>query len=153
MKTLAPIQVMNLVRSVIIFFIVPSIAWIAANYVIFRDFYIGWPVLIGNLIIAGVFGWWWYKRTYHAAFSYGEDGFELQRGRTARAHRRWSEFSRVSLVHKGYGSFLVRLYEDDKEYVDIPASDLKLDASDFRFEVMELVASRSPAPGPPRKEL
>jgi hypothetical protein len=147
MKTLAPIQVMNLVKSVIIFFIVPSIAWIGANYVMFRDFYIGWPVLIGNLFIAGVFGWWWYRRNHHAIFSYGEDGFELRKGRAAKKYRKWSEFSRVSLVHEGYGRFSVRLYEDGKEYVDIPASDLKLDASDFRFEVMELVASRASAPG------
>jgi hypothetical protein len=143
MKTIAPIQPVNLAKSYVIFFILASLAWIAANYFILRDFLIGWPILIGNLVIAGVLGWWWYKRSYHAVFSYDEQGFELQRGKAARKLKKWRDSSRVSLVHEGYGRFLVRVYEDDKDFVDIPASDLKLDASDFRFQVMELVAGRS----------
>ena len=154
MKTLAPIQAMNLARSLVTFFILASLAWIAANYVIFRDFFIGWPILIGNLLIAGVLGWWWYKRNDHTIFSYDEKGFELQRGKAGKKSKKWGDSSCVSLVHEGYGRFSVRLYEDGKEYVDIPASDLKLDPSAFRFEVMEFVTGRSPAPdvGSPRKE-
>ncbi|NIN64931.1 MAG: hypothetical protein GTO63_09560 [Anaerolineae bacterium] len=139
MKTIAPLQLMNLGKSFVIFFIVTSLAWIGANYVIFRDFLIGWPILIGNVIIAGAVGWWWYRRNYHAILSYDGRSFELQRGKARKKSKNWRDFSRVSLVHEGYGRFLVRLYEDDKEHTDIPASDLKLDASDFRFEVMELV--------------
>lgn len=48
MKTTAPLQVLNLVKSFIIFYLVTSLGWLAANYVVFRTFYIGWPVLIGN---------------------------------------------------------------------------------------------------------
>jgi hypothetical protein len=142
MKTLGPIQPMNLAKSYIIFFILASMAWIAANYFLLRDFLIGWPILIGNLVVAGVLGWWWYRRSYHAIFSYDEQGFELQWGKADKKSKKWTDSSRVSLVHEGYGRFLVRVYEDGKDYVDIPASDLKLDASDFRFEVMELVAGR-----------
>jgi len=133
---------MNLARSFVIFFIVTSLAWIGANYIVFRDFFIGWPVFIGNVVISGLVGWWWYRREHHAIFSWDEQGFELQRGGGNRSSKKWQDFSRVSLVHEGYGRFVVRLYEDGGEYIDIPASDLKLESSDFRFEVMELVKSR-----------
>ncbi len=145
MRTVAPLQLMNLIKSFVIFFIVISLAWIGANYVVFRDFLIGWPILIGNLIIAGALGWWWYKRNYHAILSYDGTGFELQRGKTSKKWKNWRDFSQVSLVHQGYGRFLVRLYEDDRGHIDIPASDLKLDASDFRFEVMRLVGNKPSA--------
>ena len=145
MKTIAPLQLMNLAKSFIIFFIIASLAWIGASYVMFRDFLIGWPILIMNLIIAGAVGWWWYRRVYHAVFSWNQQGFELQRGWGGRSSREWRDFSRVSLVHDGLGRFAVRLYEDGEEYIDIPASDLKLGASDLRFEVMELVARKASA--------
>jgi len=142
MRTIAPLQLMNLGKSFVIFFLVTSLAWIVANYVIFREFYVGWPILIGNLLISGVLGWWWYRREHHAIFSWDEQGFELQRGGGNRSSKKWHDFSRVSLVHEGYGRFVVRLYEDGGEYIDIPASDLKLESSEFRFEVMELVKGR-----------
>ncbi len=154
MRTIAPLQLMNLSRSFVIFFIVTSLAWIAANYVVFRDFYIGWPVIIGNVVISGLVGWWWYRRQHHAIFSWDARGFDLQWGSRNKSSKEWQDFSRVSLVHEGYGRFVVRLYEDGGEYVDIPASDLKLDASEFRFEVMELVKGRLLDEGArsPRKE-
>ncbi len=147
MRTVAPLQPMNLAKSFIIFFIVTSVAWIGANYLIFRDFYIGWPVLVANVLISGLVGWWWYKREYHAALSWDQQGFELQRGRGERSSRRWDDLSQVSLLHEGQGRFVVRVYENDGEYTDIPASDLKLEPSDFRFEVMELVKGRWPEEG------
>lgn len=147
MRTIAPLQLMNLTKSFIVFFLITSLAWIAANYVIFRDFYIGWPVLVGNVAITGALGWWWYKRRYHAKLSWDEQGFELQWSRGPKGPENWEHFAQVSLVHEGYGRFLVRLYEDGGKYVDIPASDLKLDPSDFRFEVMDLIKTRLPAEG------
>ncbi|TKJ30181.1 MAG: hypothetical protein CEE40_05915 [Chloroflexi bacterium B3_Chlor] len=138
---------MNLGKSFVIFFLVTSLAWIAANYVILRDFPIGWPIFIGNVLISGLVGWWWYKRSYHARFSWDQEGFELQWGSGNKSSKEWQDFSRVSLFHEGYGRFVVRLYQDDGARVDIPASDLKLDPSDFRFEVMELIESKSPAEG------
>ncbi len=114
-------------------------AWIAANYIIFRDFLIGWLVLMGNVVISGVAGWWWYRSRYHTRFSWDGQGFELQRGSGSSILRKWEEFRLVSLVHEGYGKFVVRLYEDEGEHIDIPASDLRLDPSGFRFEVMGLV--------------
>jgi hypothetical protein len=147
MKTTAPLQLMNLGKSFVIFFIVTSLAWIAANFVIFRKFYIGLPILIGNVVISGLVGWWWYRRQHHARFSWDERVFELQRGTDKSGSRGWQDFSRVSLVHEGYGRFAVRLYEDSGEYVDIPASDLKLEPSDLRFEVMDLIKGTTPDGG------
>ena len=144
MKTSAPLQLMNLGKSFVIFLIITSLAWIGANYVFFRDFYVGWPIIIGNLVISGLVGWWWYRTRHHTIFSWDQQGFELRRGRGKKSSKKWQDFSRVSLVHEGYGRFVVRLYEEDGAYVDIPASDLKLEPSDFRFEVMELVKGSAP---------
>lgn len=144
MRTIAPLQLMNLGRSFVIFFIITSLAWIGANYVFFRDFYIGWPVIVGNVVISGLVGWWWYRTRHHSTFSWNQQGFELQKGRGNKSAKKWQDFSRVSLVHEGYGRFVVRLYEEDGAYVDIPASDLKLEPSDFRFEVMDLVEGSAP---------
>lgn len=154
MRTVAPWQLVNFARSLGIFFVLVSVAWIGANYLIFKDFFIGWPVIVGNLLVTAVGGMWWYRTRHHARFSWDSDGFELQRGRTSPVTSRWDDVSQVSLVHEGYGRLLVRLHTDKEEFVEIPASDLKLDASDLRFEVMQLVAARSLPEGleGPRKE-
>jgi len=141
MRTVAPWQIMNAAKSVGIFFILVSVAWIAANYVVFRDFLIGWPVILGNVLISVAAGLWWYRSRQHARFSWNEEGFELQRGKAAPVVKTWKDVSRVSLVHEGYGRFAVRLYGHEEEYLDIPASDLRLEPSDFRFEVMDLIGA------------
>jgi hypothetical protein len=143
MKTTAPWQLMNLSRSIGIFFILVSVAWIAANYVIFRDFLIGWPIIVGNVVVSVAAGVWWYRTRHHARFSWDSEGFELQRGNAAPIAKTWGEISRVSLVHNGYSRFSVRLYETEGDRVDIPASDLRLEPSDFRFEAMGLVGVRA----------
>lgn len=142
MKTVAPWQPMNLARSIGIFFMVVSLAWVGANYLMFRDFFIGWPVIFGNVVVSGVAGVWWYRTHHHTRFSWGGDGFELRTGNSVVIARTWGEISRVSLVHDGYGRFTVRLYQPEGDRVDIPASDLRLDPSDLRFEVMDLVGVR-----------
>jgi len=143
MRTVAPWQLMNFARSVGIFFVLVSMAWIGANYLIFKDFLIGWPIIVGNVLVSIAAGVWWYRTRHHAKFAWDSEGFELQRGTSALTAKTWGEISRVSLVHEGYGRFLVRVYKDDKDYVDIPASDLRLEPSDLRFEVMDLVGVRS----------
>lgn len=143
MRTVAPWQVMNAAKSVGIFFILVSIAWIVANYVVFQDFLIGWPVILGNVLISGVAGLWWYRSREHARFSWDKEGCELQRGRTSPVVKSWDEVSHVSLVHEGYGRFAVRLHGHDGDYLDIPVSDLRLEPSDFRFEAMDLVGAKA----------
>jgi hypothetical protein len=143
MKTVAPWQLMNLAKSVGIFFVLVSVAWIGANYLIFKDFFIGWPVILGNVLVSAVGGLWWYKTSHHARFSWDGEGFELQKGRTPPIVKSWRDFSQVSLVHEGYGRFAVRLHAHEGNSVDVPASDLGLEPSDFRFEVIELVRAKA----------
>jgi hypothetical protein len=137
--------VMNLVKSFGILFFLSSIAWFTTSYVLFGDIRISWLIFIANVVVGVLMGWWWYRRNYHIVFGYDDQSFELQRGGGQRTHRNWQDFSQVSLVHEGYGKFSVRIYEADGKYTDIPASDLKLSASDLRFEVMDLVKPRSTA--------
>ena len=154
MRTVAPWQLMNFARSVGMFFVLVSVAWIAANYLIFKDFFVGWPIIVGNLVVSVVAGTWWYRTRDHTRFSWDGVGYELQRGRASPVTNSWENILRVSLVHEEHGRLLVRLYTDDEAFVEIPASDLKLDASDLRFEVMQLVRGESPyeALGSARKE-
>jgi hypothetical protein len=147
MRTIAPLQLRNLTKSFAVFFILSSAAWFTASYVAFRDLYIGWIVLVANVMVSVLMGWWWYRRHHHAVLRYDDQGLELQVGRAKKVSEKWQHFTRVSLVHEGYGRFAVRLYETDGKYIDIPASDLKLRPSDFRFEVMDLVKGESPAEG------
>jgi hypothetical protein len=145
MRTIAPLQVMNLVKSFAIFFLLSSAAWATTSYIFFGDIHISWLIFIANMAVALGMGWWWYRSHYYAVFGYDEQSFELQRGGGQRSHRSWRDFAQVSLIHEGYGKFSVRVYEADGKYTDIPASDLKLPASDFRFQVMDLVKPRSTA--------
>jgi len=144
-RTVAPLQVMNLTMSLIAFFLLTSFAWFAAGFVVFREIVISRPVFVVNIALTGLLGWWWYRAQYHAVFSWDQQGFELTKGRGRKSIRKWQDFSQVSLVHEGYGRFLVRLYGDGGEYLDIPASALKLPPSDFRFEVLDLVKREQPA--------
>ena len=125
------------------FFFGVTFLWALSSYIAIRDVLISWPVFVVNLALSAGLGWWYYRYRYHTVFSYDESGFDLQVGRQ-RMTRRWEEFATVSLYHQGYGEFTVRLYEEveeveDGEYVEIPASTLRLDPQEFRFEVMGLV--------------
>jgi len=94
-------------------------------------------LLLLNLVISVVGGYFYYKNRYHTTFSYDKDGFALVEGKEER-RALWKEFDAVSLVQRGYGDFSVRVYRG-KDYLDIPASALRLDASSLRFEVMEYI--------------
>lgn len=138
MRTLAPLQINPLAKTVVFIFFALCILWGAANYVFLREIYLNWIVITINGALALVLGWLFYKRMQHTILSYDDGGFEMQVGRR-QASGRWRDFSRVSLLHLGYGAFAVRLYKDEKASLDIPASGLRLDPSEFRFEVMNLV--------------
>jgi hypothetical protein len=138
-RTLAPLQFGALAKTVVFIFFALCILWGVANYIVLRDVLLSWVLLAINGVLALVLGWLFYKRMQHTIFSYDQDGFEIQMGRR-QASGQWQDFSGVSLVHLGYGSFAVRLYKDHKASLDIPASSLRLDPSEFRFEVMRLVS-------------
>jgi len=147
MKTAERWQPMNLARSVGMAFVLVSVAWIAANYLVFRDFLIGAPVVLGNVVASVLIGLWWYRTRQHARFTWDSDGYSLQKGSAPPVVGAWDDVSQVALVHEGYDRFGVRLYRRDGDRVYIPASDLGLQPSGLRFEVIELVRSKSAAQG------
>jgi len=145
MKTTAPLQIVNLLKTIAFIFFGLLILWGLINYLMLRQVYLHWLLLLFNLLLATGLGWWFYKSTYHTTFSYDEDGFEIQRG-DSRLSARWRDYSRVSLVHLGGGEFAVRLYKDEGDSLQIPVSSLKLNPSEFRFRVMEFVRGEGRAP-------
>lgn len=141
MKTYSVLQWHNFGKSFTLFFILITLGWCLISFLTLGDIYVSWVLLGANLFLSAVLAWFYYKYRYHAVFSYDEGGFELKRGRLKMVGR-WREFSSVSLVHLGGGSFAVRLYRGEAgvgDSIDIPASDLKLDPSQFRFEMMRLL--------------
>lgn len=166
MKTFSPLQWPNLGKSFTLFFILLTLAWSLLSFLAFGDIYVSWLLLAGNLFLSGTLAWFYYRYRYHTRFSYDEAGFEMVRGRL-KTTAMWKEFGSVSLVHLGGGRFAVRLYRKDVgtgfacplvprvrggpsvwrvpvrsgigSSIDIPASDLGLNPSQFRFEVMRLL--------------
>lgn len=145
MKTTAPLQIGNLLKTIAFIFFGLLILWGLINYLMLRQVYLHWALLLFNLLLATGLGWWFYKRNYHTTFSYDQEGFEIERG-DSRLSARWRDHSRVSLVHLGQGEFAVRLYkEDGGDFLQIPVSSLKLNPSEFRFRAMEFVKGEDTA--------
>lgn len=145
MKTIAPLQIINLLKTIAFIFFGLLILWGLINYLMLRQVYLHWVLLLFNLLLSAGLGWWFYKRIYHTTFSYDEEGFEMERA-DSQLSARWRDYSRVSLVHLGGGEFAVRLYkEDGDDFLQIPVSSLKLDPSEFRFQVMEFVKGQGRA--------
>jgi hypothetical protein len=100
---------------------------------IYADIYI----LVGNLVVSSVLAFIAYRLVYHRILFYDNDKFILRIGRKSfEAH--WREFRHVSLYHRGYGILSARLYRgspDEKDFIEIPASDLGLEPHAFRAEV------------------
>jgi hypothetical protein len=150
MKTVAPLHIGNLLKACAIVLIVLSVAWSTISFLVAGDILIGSPILILNLVLSVVLGYFFYRWRYHNIFAYDHEGFQLQHGRTLTTGK-WADFYQVSLVHLGYGNLAVRLYKvEGDDTLDIPTADLKLDASALRFELMDLVKG-TPPPPPPQK--
>jgi hypothetical protein len=148
MKTIAPLHIGNLIKSFAIALIILSLAWSTVSFLIAGEILIIPFVLLMNLVLAVGLGYLYYRWRYHSVLAYDGQGFQLQRGRKLTTGQ-WSDFYQVSLAHLGYGNLAVRLYQvagDDT--LDIPASDLKLDASALRFELMGLVKGTPPPKKP-----
>jgi len=145
MKTTAPLQIGNLLKTIAFLFFGLLILWALISYLRFRDVLLHPLLLVFNLLLATALGWRLYKSNYHTTFSYDRDGFEIERG-DSRLSARWRDYSRVSLVHLGLGEFAVRLYKDGEDFLQIPVSSLKLDPSEFRFQVMEFVKGQERGP-------
>lgn len=138
MKRITSFQLTNLVKSFTLFFFSFTFLWALSNYIAIRDVLISWPVFLVNFILSLGLGWWYYRRRYHTVFLYNQDKFELFVGKQSTTHR-WAEFKTVSLYQRRHGEFTIRLHETDDTFVEIPASALRLNAREFRFEVMDMV--------------
>jgi len=142
MKTLSRIQYSKLVLSFSVFLIGFTILYFLTIYLATGSLFYNRLILLINIALSIVGGWILYKSRYHVAFSFDELGFIMQRGKKERVEREWRDFSRVSLLHLGGGVFAIRLYDKQDKFVDIPVSALKLNPSEFRFEVMQLIKGK-----------
>lgn len=138
MKTYTSFRLNNFISSFTIFFFGFTLLWAVGNYIVIQDVLISWPVFIVNLSLSVGLGFWFYRQRHHLHFSYNNERFDLWVGKF-QIERRWKEFSSVSLYHRGNEEFVVRLYEKEDEFVEIPVSALKIRPNEFRHEVMGLV--------------
>jgi len=138
MTRIAPLQRYNLFKTFIYVFLGMTAVWAAISLFLFETVLLNWFTFIISLVLAIALTWPVYQRYYYTALSYDEQKFELEKARFKFAAK-WSEVDEVSLVHLGYGEFAVRLYKEGQQWVDLPASTLKLDPSKFRFQVIEMV--------------
>lgn len=143
MKTVSRLQWTNLIIAFTIPFGILTVGYFVLNLLVFQgrilvERSILLPVSLGILIISAIVGWRIYKNRWHANLIYDSAGVELTRGKN-KFSGKWRDFRSVSLFHGGLGKFTVRLYRNETEFVEVPASDLKMDPSAFRFEVMHLI--------------
>ncbi len=142
MTTIEPLQLLNLFRLFIGLLLALLVLWSGCGFLTVGDIVMPLGLLprllFLGMIVLGTAGLTWalYRRYYHAVLKYDEIGYELQQGRNRWAGR-WTEFSDVSLFHKGRGQYVVRLYTGEEQFEEIPVSTLKLDPSEFRFLVMK----------------
>lgn len=138
MKTYTSFQATDFIKSFTLFFFILTLLWAAGNYIVIHDVLLSWPVFIANLVLAVALGWWYYRQRYHLVFSYNNESFILQVGKKILANR-WVEFTKVSLYHPGRGDLFVRLYRENGEFIEIPASQIRINPSEFRFEAMDYI--------------
>ncbi|HDN80417.1 MAG: hypothetical protein DRI61_02110 [Chloroflexi bacterium] len=143
MRRIAPLQIGRLGKAFSFAFILMSFIWGVISFVTFGDIYVSWLLLGFNLVVSGLLAFILYRHRYHITLVYDAEGFELHEGTKVIAGK-WREFNRVSLFHRGHGDLCVRLYykEHPEEYVELPASALGLDPSEFRFEIMGFVRGK-----------
>jgi hypothetical protein len=138
----APIQRYYLFKSVVIMLVIQAIIVLFLPMALTAP--IRYQLLVVNIAVGIVLGWYLYRQWYHIEFSYGEAGFQLKKGKNPPVRHAWTEFSKVSLARSEYGDFAIRLY-DDSVPVEIPASKLRMDAFQLRREVLDYTTSRAAA--------
>lgn len=143
-KDFSGLQLPKLVWAFCIVLMLLTVLYFTTVYIAFGSFIVIQLVLIINLLLASVGGWYLYMYRYHTKFSFDDRGFSLEVGKREKVIKRWSDFNQVSLVNIAHGEFVVRLHNTKTgDLVDIPVSEVRLDPSSFRFEVMQLVGRSS----------
>ena len=133
-----------------------TLVWVAISLTLFGDVLLtNW--LAGVILTLGIGGGLlYYRLRAHLTLRYDERGFQLWAGRVKAAAGQWGHFNQVSLAHRGYGLFSVRLYITRAQQIDLPASELKLDPLKLRAQVTGLIAaaaaeSQQPSEAQPTK--
>ena len=138
MKTFSSVQLNTLARTVVFIFFALIILWGVTNYIFIREIYLHWSITAINGMLALILGWLYYKNYRHTILSYDKEGFQMQVGKN-QVSAQWRDFSTLSLFHQGLGEFTVRLYRNGDRFLEIPASALKLNPQEFRFELIQLI--------------
>ena len=138
MKRASKLHFGDIGKSFSLAFVAITVIWSVVSYYSLGRVYVGWQILLGNLAVSATLSALYYRYRYHRVLEYDDRRFILHTG-SRTVEGAWKDFSLLSLYHKGFGVFSVRLYRrdpDHKDFVEIPASDMGLDPSDFRFELM-----------------
>ncbi len=139
MKRVSKLHFGDIGKSFSVAFVLITIAWGIVSYYSFGGIYISWQILLGNLAVSATLSAIIYRMRYHRLLEYDERRFTLRTGKRI-TEGEWKDFSLVSLYHKGFGVFALRLYRgnpDETDFVELPATDLGLNPSNFRFELSQ----------------
>ncbi len=137
MKRYSKLHFGDIGKSFSVAFVAITIIWGVVSYYTLGGVYVSWQILLGNLAVSGVLSMLYYRFRYHRVLEYDDEKFTLRTGSRV-VKGEWKDFSFVSLYHRGFGVFALHLYRDDpdgKDFVELPATDIGLDFSGFRFEV------------------
>ena len=141
MKRVSKLHFGDMGKSFSLAFVAITVIWGLVSYYFLGRIYVSWQILVGNLAVSGTLSALYYRFRYHRVLEYDEVRFVLHRGSVI-TEGDWSDFSFISLYHRGFEVFAVRLYRehpDGKDFVELPATDIGLDAFDFRRELMGCV--------------
>ena len=147
MKRVSRLHFGDIGKAFSLAFVGITLIWSLVSYFALGRVYVSWQILVGNLAVSATLSALYYRARYHRVLEYDDRRFVLRTGSRA-VEGTWKDFALTSLYHKGFGVFAVRLYSGDpegKDFVEIPASDMGLDASRFRFEVMGYMRRPGPA--------
>jgi hypothetical protein len=138
MKRVSKLHFGDIGKSFSLAFAAITIIWSVVSYYSLGRIYVSWQIFVGNLAVSGVLSALYYRFRYHRVLEYDGRRFILHTG-SRMVDGDWKDFSYISLYHKGFGVFAVRLYRgspQQEDFVELPATDLGLDPSDFRSQLM-----------------
>ena len=141
MKRVSKLHFGDIGKSFSMSFVLITVAWGVVSYYSFGGIFLSWQILLGNFAVSATLSALIYRFRYHRVLEYDEHQFTLRTGKNI-LEGNWKDFSAISLYHKGFGIFGVRLYRenpDDGSFIYLPATDLGLDPSNFRFELKKLL--------------
>jgi hypothetical protein len=141
MKRISKLHFGDMGKSLSVAFVALTVIWGVVSRLALGRVYVTWQILAGNLVVSGALSALYYRFRYHRVLEYDDRRFVLHSGSRVITGD-WKEFAIVSLCHKGFGAFAVRLYRrspDEPDFIELPASDIGLDPSALRFELMEYV--------------